>query len=369
MTDGPDRFDLLDAAVPEQRAHWLALWETWPHRDIVAHPGYAQLFARPADRTVCACQAGFDGAVLFPLIVRPLRAEPWAGEDHEACDLVSPYGYGGPFGWGLYSAEAFWRGFDRWAHAAHAVSLFTRLSLFKDQLIPFYGDTVVKGPSVVVPLDQPGDLLMRSYEKGARENIRQAERAGVTITVDAECRRLEDFLVVYYSTMDRLAALPMYYFPRSFFDRLLAELPGRVVLFHAVYRGRVVSSELLLIADRYLYSFLGGTVGEGLPVRANPYLRHAVNLWGQANKKQYVVLGGGYTGQDSLLRYKQRYAPHTRTSFCVGTRILDRSVYQRLIDRRAAWEQGQGRAWSPQAEFFPAYRGVSLPTAAASPAR
>lgn len=366
MGNGGDSFILLDAAVTEQRAQWMTLWQSWPQHDIVAHPGYAPLFARPQDRTVCACQVGEDGLILFPFIIRPLRAEPWAGEDHEACDLVSPYGYGGPFGWGAYSADGFWSAFDRWAQAARAVSLFARLSPFKDQLIPFYGDTLVKGPSVIVPLEQPADMVLRSYHKAVRENIRQAERVGVTVEVDPMCRRLEDFLCVYYSTMDRLAALPMYYFPESFFNQLIIDLPGHVVLFHALHHSRVVSSELVLIAERYLYSFLGGTLQEGLPLRANMLLRHAVNLWGREHHKQYVLLGGGYAGEDSLLRYKQRFAPNQHAEFCVGTKIFDRFLYQSLIERRTAWEQRQGRTWSPREEFFPAYRGGSSPVAGIS---
>lgn len=367
MTRGQDDFLLLDAAVPDQRARWLALWQAWPHRDVVAHPGYVQLFARPDDRAVCACQIHRHGAILFPLIVRPLRLESWAGEDNDACDLVSPYGYGGPFGWGSYSAEAFWEKFDRWAQAAHAVSLFTRLSLFTKQLVPFYGDTLVKGPAVVVPLDQPADRLLSSYDKAARKNVRQAEHAGVTLEVDPGCRRLNEFLGIYYSTMDRRGAHPSYYFPRIFFESLITQLSGRAVLFHALHGERLLSTELILVSEHYLYSFLNGTVEDGMPVRANPLLRHAVNLWGTANGKQYVVLGGGYeAAADSLFRYKQRYAPNKQVSFCIGTKILDRSLYQRLLERRIAWEHRQRRAWSPTEEFFPAYRGASSPPFAAT---
>jgi hypothetical protein len=366
MIDRSDSCVLLDAAVPEQEAKWRAVWEAWPHRDVVAHPRYVQLFARQWDRTVCACQIGPDGAVLFPLIVRPLRVEPWAGED-DVCDLVSPYGYGGPFGWGAYSAEAFWSGFDRWAQSVQAVSLFVRLSLFTDHLIPFRGETVVKGPAVVVPLDLPAERLLDSYDKAARKNVRQAEREGVTIEVDLPGRRLDDFLRIYYSTMDRLGARPMYYFPKTFFESLLTHLAGQTVFFHALRGDRVLSTELLLVSEDYLYSFLNGTIEEGMPVRANPLLRHAVNLWAKAQGKRYVVLGGGYeAADDSLFRYKQRYAPNQPWSFCVGTRILDGFLYQQLVDRRATWEQEQGRTWSPAADFFPSYRARALSVVGAS---
>ena len=357
MTTDQATFLLLDAAVPEQRAQWLSLWHRWPAQEVMAHPGYGELFARPEDRIVCASQMGEESGILFPLIMRPLCSEPWGRGEGDTSDLVSPYGYGGPFGWGPYHVEEFWTGFDQWAQAIRAVSLFTRFSLFKDQLIPFFGDTVGKGPCVVVPLNQEPHAMLNSYAKTVRENIRQAERAGVAFESDPECRRLEEFLSVYYATMNRVGARPMYYFPKSFFERLIAQLPKQVALFHALHNQRIVSTELLLISNDRLFSFVGGTLEEGLRLRANPLLRHGVHLWGKAQDKNHVVLGGGYSGEDSLLRFKQRYAPNGSVSFYVGTKIFDSHSYQALIDKRATWERGQGHQWSPAQDFFPTYRG------------
>ena len=149
----------------------------------------------------------------------------------------------------------------------------------------------------------------------------------------------------------------MYYFPKSFFERLIAQLPNQVALFHALHDQRIVSTEFLLISNDHLYSFVGGTLEEGLRLRANPLLRPRLNLWGKAQGKKQVVLGGGYSGEDSLLRFKQRYAPNGSVSFNVGTKIFDSHSYQALIDKRAIWEREQGNQWSPARDFFPAYRG------------
>ena len=357
MNTDQDAFLLLDAAIPEQRAQWLDLWHRWPHRDVVAHVAYAQLLARPEDRVVCACQIGTEGGILFPLIVRPLCSEPWGRGEGETCDLVSPYGYGGPFGWWLYNTEAFWTGFDQWAQTIRAVSLFTRFSLFKDQLIPFFGDTEVKGRCVIVPLTPEPDAILGSYAKTVRENIRQAERAGVTLEPDPECRRLDEFFPVYYSAMNRLGARPMYYIQKSSIETLIAQLPAHVKLFHAIHNQQIVSTELLLISERYLYPFLAGTTHAGLQLRANPLLRHGVHLWGKALGKQQIVLGGGFSGEDNLLLYKQRFALNGCVPFCVGTRILDDDTYQTIIGKRATWEREQGNQWTPADGFFPAYRG------------
>ena len=149
----------------------------------------------------------------------------------------------------------------------------------------------------------------------------------------------------------------MYYFPKSFFERLIAQLPKQVALFHALHNQQVVSSQLVLISEHHLYAFLEGTLDEGLRLRANPCLSHGVNLWGRAQGKQHMVLGGGYSGEDGLLRYKQRYAPNRSVVFSVGSKIFDHDAYHALIEIRAAWERAQGNQWSPVRDFFPAYRG------------
>lgn len=349
-------FTLLDAAVPAERAKWLALWETWPQRDIVAHPGYVEMFAGSGDRTVCACQDARNGGIVFPLIVRSIEAEPWAGGMSDTCDLVSPYGYGGPFGWGVNSPNAFWAGFEEWVRSIHAVSLFARLSVFAEQLIAFPGERVVKGPSVIVRVTCDQQSLLKSYDKSARENIRQAERAGVTVEVDADCRRLDEFLNVYYATMKRLDALPLYFFSKAFFERLIRTLSQQMLLIHASHQQQVVSSEMLLLSQNYVYSFLAGTSAVGMSIRANPLLRHTVNVWAAMNGKQAVLLGGGYAGKDSLLHYKQRFAPTSQGEFAVGTRIFDPIAYQALVDRRLEWERPTASTWTPVPGFFPAYR-------------
>ena len=89
--------------------------------------------------------------------------------------------------------------------------------------------------------------------------------------------------------MSRLDALPMYRFPKGFFEKLITGLSDRVMMFHAIYQQRVLSTELLLLSEDYLYSFLGGTLEEGFPLRANPLLRHEINLWARDHGKRQVL--------------------------------------------------------------------------------
>jgi hypothetical protein len=348
---------VLDASTPTERSAWLQIWHRWPNREVWAHPEYVSLFGRPGDRTLCVAMEDSSGGILFPMLLRALEDEPWAkGIDH-CVDLTAPYGFGGPFSWGMPDVTTFWNWFDQWATAQRVVSLFTRLPLFEDQTILFKGEVIEKGPSVVIPLEGGEASIQNNYERAVRGVLRQSVQKGVSVVPDPHGDRLEEFLTVYYSTMERRAASSSYFFPRTFFTALRERLSTHVMFFHALHDSHVVSSELQLISQTHTYAFLGGTTETGLACRANTALRHQTNVWASEQGKRYMVFGGSHRENDGLLSYKKRFAPHSSLKmFKVGTRIFNPDQYMRLLEQRRVWALGQGQQWVPVEGFFPAYR-------------
>ena len=348
---------VLDASIPTERSVWLQIWQRWPNREVWAHPEYVSLFGRPGDRAICVAMEDSCGGVIFPLLLRSLENEPWAKDGDRCFDLTSAYGYGGPFSWGTPDVTTFWDRFDQWANAQKVVSLFTRLPLFEDQTIPFMGEVVTKGPSVVIPLEGGEASILKNYERSVREVLRQSKRKGVSVVVDPHGDRLEEFLAVYYSTMERRTASSGYFFPRTLFTALRERLSTHVVFFHALHENHVVSTELQLISQAHTYAFLGGTTETGLTHRANTALRHRTNVWGSENGKSHMVFGGSHRENDGLLSYKKRFAPQSLRTFQVGTRVFNPDQYMCLIEQRRVWAAGQGQVWAPSEGFFPVYRG------------
>jgi len=349
---------ICDAAVPTERDRWQKAWQSWPGREVFAHPGYVQLFVRPNDRAMCAILPAAAGGVLFPFILRPLAGEPWAQVGEPACDLVSPYGYGGAFAWNCTEdqKQAFGRGLAAWAKSQAVASSFVRLSLFAEQQIPLPGEVAVDRPNVVRSLHLNPDELWQDFEHKVRKNVKCAKRSGLTTEIDLTGRRLEDFLAIYYSTMERRGADGAYYFPRDFFESILRDLAGQFAFFHVLSGTRVVSTELVLVSADNLYSFLGGTLGEAFAQRPNDLLKHEIILWGQQAGKRAFVLGGGYAADDGIYRYKKSFAPHGSRPFCVGKQVHDSVTYDRLVRQRRGWELSRGNAWTPRPDYFPAYR-------------
>ncbi len=353
------RFRVLDASTWGGREEWRALWSAWPAREVMAHPEYARLFARPCDRVVCA--VGDDpgrGAILFPLVLRPLAAEPWARAGESRWDATTPYGYGGPFAWGdaAHEGHAFWAAYRAWCRDARLVSTFARLSLFPEQLAALPGRVEVRYPNIVVPLDGGPEAVLRGYEPKVRKWVQVAERAGLEVVVDREGSRLDAFIAIYEHTMQRRGAEDWYFFPRSFFQAIVEGLRGQFAFFFTLSRGQPVSSDLVLCSEEHVYYFLGGTLSEAFPLGPNYLLKHRVAQWAIAEGKRAYVLGGGYALGDGLFRYKRAFARRGEVPFRIGCLTHDERAFAELVTRRAELARASGGTWTERPDFFPSYR-------------
>ena len=341
---------IWDASSPEERARWEAVHAAWPGREVFAHPAYVSLFAGPRDRALVAYAATPAGWILYPFVLREVAGG--------GTDITSAYGYGGPFCTGDAAAHAasFWTAFDAWARTASVVSEFVRFSLFAEDLLAYPGERQQKLVNVVRSLAPVAADIWASFDHKVRKNVQKAQRGGVTIEVDSSGARLDDFTRIYNATMTRREAQRGYCFPRSFFEAIRDGLSGQHVFLHAVLEGRVVSTELALVSAERVYSFLGGTDETAFDQRPNDLLKHELILWAQRAGKRAFILGGGYTADDGIFRYKKAFAPDGLVPFYVGRRILDPARYEALVQARVAEVRRTVPGWTPGSEFFPAYR-------------
>jgi hypothetical protein len=319
-------FELLTADDPR----WLELWQAWPEREVHAHPAYVRLYEEDGTRALCALADG----VLYPFL---LRSDP--------VDIVTPYGYGGPFRTGEADADAFWRAFDAWAAEQGAVSELVRFSLFPERLLPYPGEREPRLVNVVRDLEPSADELWMDYDHKVRKNANKARRSGLRVEIDGTGARLDDFVRLYGHTLDRRGASARYRFPRAFFERVRNGLAGHFVFAHVLDGERVVSSELALLSATSAYSFLGGTDEAAFEQRPNDLLKVELMLWAKEAGMRRFVLGGGQQADDGIFRYKRSFAPHGLVPFEIGMRVFDPDRYAEL---------SRGR----ETTFFPAYRSA-----------
>jgi hypothetical protein len=287
-------------------------------------------------------------------VLRPLAEEPWAAPGEARLDAVSPYGYGGPFafGEGARDDDAFWQAHASWCRAEGVISTFARLPLFEVQLPRLPAAPEARGPNVVRALGPDLEAIWMDYDRSVRANVKAAERNGVAIEVDRTGARLDEFLAVYEHTMTRRHASDWYFFPRTFFDALVARLAGQYAFVHALHRGRVVSTELILVSREHAYMLLSGTLAESYPLRPNDLLRHRTVAWAAEHGLSAYVLGGGYEPGDGVYRHKRNFAPTGQLPFRVSCLVHDEGAARDLEARRAATAPG----WAPREGYFPRYR-------------
>jgi predicted N-acyltransferase len=209
---------------------------------------------------------------------------------------------------------------------------------------------------VIRTLALDDDALWYDYAHKVRKNVNRARASDLRVEFATQGERLGDFLNIYYATMERNDARESYYFSRQFFEVLLAQCSEHTLLVHVLQKDTVVSTELVLCSQHYLYSFLGGTLAEYFPLRPNDLLKHELIRWGRDTGRSIFVLGGGYTANDGIFKYKQSFAPSGTVPFLGARLVHDAARYQDLVQRRRQWEASNGVDWTPRENFFPQYR-------------
>ena len=355
-------FSIWDADKDKQATAWIGCWDKWPTREVFAHPAYLSLYRGDGVRCLCAAVRRGDAGILYPFLLRDLSGESFFPRIlGQRCDICTPYGYGGPFTWGLGQndslATEFWERFGVWAEQNGVVSEFIRFHLFPESLSSVYPGTR-ESPfrNIVWDLGASEDALWAACEHKVRKNVKRATRDGVHVVADPEGERLEDFLRIYYGTMDRRDAGNGYYFPKNYFQAIQSRLKGQWMYFHALLEQKTISTELVLISKENIYSFLGGTDGHSFEHRPNDLLKFEIARWGKANQKLRYVLGGGAGQEDGIFKYKLSFCPTGAQPFYTGKRILNQTAFDALVEAKRAHVAVGGRDWAPLPGFFPAYR-------------
>lgn len=262
-------------------------------------------------------------------------------------DITSPYGYGGFMGRITHREQLL----DAWnTHCRENgyVCGFVRFSLFSDYRTYFDGETESRTRNVVRNLVPTPEEIWMDFKPKVRKNVKRANACGLKIVRDPDGTYLEDFLRIYYGTMERVNAAPHFFFPRSFFQTL-NEMKDNVMYFHAVHGDKIISTELVLVGGENCYSFLGGTDSAYFEMRPNDLLKYEIILWARKKGMKNFVLGGGYGADDGIFQYKSCLAPNGICDFWIGKKIWDAPVYEELCRTVGA---------DMSTQFFPAYRSV-----------
>jgi len=332
---------------------WKCFLKSTPH-DFYHLPSYTMLSAKYDGGSPMAFYAETQGnALLVPLLIRPVPNVVSGTE--EWTDLASPYGYPGPLFYDPEDTETtalLLRAFLNYAADHNVITAYIRLHPLLNPQPEVFGElgrvVIPQGDTVYVDLSESEEILYSTMRRDHRADIKKVSKLGFTVHFD-DWSRLNDFVGVYHSTMQRVSAASFYCFPESYFCDLREALGDRLHLCS-------VSSPDGEYAGGGIFSLINGISQGHLAGTAEKYLRHGTAklvtysefLWAKSAGSRVFHLGGGVQGRsDSLLYYKTGFSKLT-SHFCSWRPIFSEDKYKRLLDATSVA--------CPVGSFFPAYR-------------
>lgn len=279
---------------------------------------------------------------LLPIFEDNLPIEKWF-------DLSTPYGYGGFIVEGQNYEEVN-QVFQKYCKDNNYVSEFVRFNLFNNYALNYNGTVESPTMNIVRDLNLSLEDMLMDFEHKVRKSLKKAQKEEFEVEIDYSGERLDEFLTIYYSTMEKNNANEKFFFSKEFFQ-LINEMRNNIVYIHILHKGKVVSTELVIYGPENCYSFLGGTMREYLKLQPNTLLKYEIIKWAKEKGLKRFVLGGGYGENDGIYKYKKSFAPNGVCKFYIGKKIINEVKYKDLVNLKSI-----GYSNEISLNFFPEYR-------------
>ena len=321
--------------------------------DIYFEPAYARLYESEnskAEEFRFECEYG----LITNLFLK--RSIPVSlGNGARYYDLITPYGYGGPvIHWSSDQEKlikAYMAEFQAYAERENIVDEFVRFH-------PILGNGKVFQAAYGSLFDRKtvgtnltyDDVIGIEFSKHKRKDIRKIlSNSAISYEVCEHPETLDDFMEVYYATMDRDNASDYYYFSQEYFRNILSSFPKNVITGKVFLDGKLIAMGLYFRYGKYLHAHLSGTLSEYLELSPAYILKYALALWGHENGYQVIHYGGGTSrsSENGLYKFKKDFGRTTEFDFYIAKKIWNKEQYLRINEAMHA---------NMETEFFPAYR-------------
>ena len=274
-----------------------------------------------------------------PLVLMPFwfRKVLFEGRETGYNDISSPYGYSGPlFAKNTDSKVAilFWKEVDSWYKKNKVVSEFIRFNMQENwrNYSGLIKPTLTNVRGKVLPEEEQWN----NFKPKVRNNYRKSVKSGLKSTIyhkNITIEVIEQFHDIYNRTMHRKKAGRVYFYDLDYLKDLIFNNISTCAII-IVFKDEIpISTELLLLSDTTINSFLGGTDNNYFDTRPNDFLKIEVLKWARVKGFTYYFLGGGRENNDGLYHYKKDFFPLDEdTIFYTGRKIVDQEGYNALVN-------------------------------------
>jgi hypothetical protein len=294
--------------------------------------------------------------IAYPFLMRPIRSLLLSEQTRgRVSDTTSP-DFTGPIALGTPTeslAVEFPKRLSRFLSSQGVVAEFIHLHPWKAFTGALLSECLQCDREIVyLDLTWPEEQLWRdSFNHACRKNINRSRRESVRIFEASTIGDIREFHRLYIDTMKKRNALEHYFFSLGYFCEIFEQMKGSARFALAEYRDQVVAGTLYIHDRDDVYSYLGGADLNFQHVRPTNAIIYDTILWGQQHGKKRLVLGGGYSPDDGVFRFKASFSPH-RANFLVYRRVHSSEKYDALC---RSWSSIYGHDVQA-ATYFPRYR-------------
>ena len=324
--------------------------------DIYFEPDYARLYETESSKAV-EYEYENDLGIVTNLFLKR-KIDIMLPDGAQYYDIITPYGYGGPLIHELARPEdkeklvaAYMADFREYARRNRIVTEFVRFHPiigngvdFRDAYHSLF-DRKTVGTNLTYD-----DVIGMEFAKHKQRDIRRIlKNPDISYEVDESPAGLDDFIEVYFSTMDRDQADDYYYFGPDYFRNILEWFPGHIVTGKVYLRDKLIAMGVYFRYGKYLHAHLSGTISEYLEYSPAYILKYALALYGHEKGYEVIHYGGGTSRspENGLYKFKKAFGKNTEFDFYIAKKVWDEDNYQQLCAAAGA---------GPDSDFFPAYR-------------
>jgi len=204
--------------------------------------------------------------------------------------------------------------------------------------------------TVAINLKESIDIQRQDYSRSYKNQINKLKRKGYT-TRFLDLEEIDEFISLYYETMDRVSAKQYYYFDKNYFLKFLQnnDFNSKIIIAENEF-GEMTSGAIFTITNKIMQYHLGGTKNKFLADTPIKIVMDEARLLGAELKLNFLHLGGGVGGSDddSLFRFKLGFSKNF-FQFSVWNLIVNEKEYDDLVFQNKIKSEDFPN-------FFPLYR-------------
>ncbi len=333
----------------------MSVKSLYSYPDIYFEPNYARLYQTTESEAIefrFQCEYG----LITNLFIK--RKIPISlGDGIQYYDIITPYGYGGPIIHNTIDKERlickYMASFQQYANHQKIVSEFVRFHPIIGNGIDFREayHSIYDRKTVGTNLTYD-DVITSEFSKHKRKDIRKIlKNPDIRYEIDEHPTSLDDFIDVYYSTMDRDNADNYYYFKKDYFQEMLNAFPENIITGKVFFSNRLIAMGLYFKYGPYLHAHLSGTISEFLKYSPAYILKYALAIYGHEKGYKLIHYGGGSSNSpdNGLYKFKCEFGKNTQFDFYIAKKIWDEKKYRELCCSVQV---------DSETPFFPAYRSI-----------